>query len=88
MSCIFKIRLKQPAAELYQIALQQIEGFGARYSGDETGGDFILDFMGMRFKGSVQVSGGYIVVCVTDKPLLIPCSVIESSIKSYVEVLL
>ena len=72
-------------AETYQIALREIDRFGATYNGDANGGSFKLEIFGMRFKGHIQVEGKSIVVKLTDKPLLVPCSVIKSSVKAYVD---
>jgi hypothetical protein len=88
MSCNFKIALKRDVNTVYQIAIQEIERFGAKYEGDETGGDFVLNVLGMRFKGFIEVESNIIVVNVTDKPLLVPCSFIESNVKKYVASLL
>ena len=85
MSCNFSLKQKQDIAETYQIALREIERFGATYNGDANGGSFKLEVLGMRFKGNIQVEGNSIVVKLTDKPLLVPCSVIESSVKAYVD---
>ena len=85
MACTLRIKLKHPIDEVYQIALREIERFGATYKGDMNGGSFKLEVLGMQFKGDIQVEGNSIVVNLTDKPLLVPCSVIESSVKAYVE---
>ncbi|MGF7080355.1 hypothetical protein [Mucilaginibacter sp. UYCu711] len=87
MSCKFSIKTKQDIAETYQIALREIERFGASYNGDANGGNFELEVLGMRFKGTIQVKSNIIVVNLTDKPMLVPCSLIESSVKSYVDTL-
>jgi hypothetical protein len=88
MSCNFRIAPKQDINTVYQIALQEIERLGAKFKGDERGGSFELEILGMRFKGIIQVESNIIVVNLTDKPLLVPCSLIESSVKSYVDILL
>jgi hypothetical protein len=85
MSCKFSIKTKQDIAETYQIALREIERFGATYNGDTNGGSFKLEVLGMQFKGHIQVEGNTLIVKLTDKPLLVPCSVIESSVKAYVD---
>ena len=87
MRCNFKIAPKQDINTVYQIALQEIERFWAKYKGDERGGSFELEVLGMRFKGNIQVESNIIVVNLTDKPLLVPCSLIESSVKGYVDTL-
>lgn len=85
MSCKFSIKTKQDIAETYQIAVREIERFGATYNGDANGGSFKLEVVGMVFKGHIQVEGNTIDVTLTGKPLLVPCSVIESSVKTYVD---
>lgn len=87
MSCKFSLKPKQDLEATYRIALREIERFGARYNGDATGGSFELEILGMRFKGLIQVESNIIVVNLTDKPLLVPCSLIESSVKGYVDTL-
>lgn len=88
MSCNFRIAPNQDINTVYKILIHEIIRFGAKYNGDETGGDFTLDVLGMRFKGSVQVESDIIFVNLTDKPLLVPCSFIESNVKKYVNSLL
>ena len=83
MACNFSIISKQNIDQTYQIALREIEQFGAKYEGDATGGSFGVNILGMTFKGIVMVEGTVILVEITDKPLLVPCSFIESSVKSY-----
>ena len=85
MSCKFSIKTKQDIAETYQIALREIKRFGATYIGDANGGHFEIEILGMLFKGNIRVEGNTIVVKLTDKPLLVPCSLIESSVKGYVD---
>lgn len=84
MPCKFRIKPKQNIEETYQIALQEIKSFGVKYIGDHTGGKFDLEILGLRFKGIIQIEGNIILVEIIDKPLLIPCSIIESSTKDYV----
>ena len=83
MACNFKIISKQNIDETYQIALREIEHFGVKYDGDATGGRFGVNILGMTFKEIVKVEGTVILVEITDKPLLVPCSFIESSVKNY-----
>jgi len=83
MACNFSIISKQNIDQTYQIALREIKQFGTKYEGDATGGRFGVDILGMTFKGIVKVEGAVILVEITDKPLLIPCSFIESSLKNY-----
>jgi len=84
MPCNFKIKPKQDMAQTYQIALREIKRLNVQYIGDDEGGKFKLELLGMGFKGKIEVQGNYILVEIIDKPLLIPCSLIESSIKDYV----
>ncbi len=84
MACKFRIKPNQNIEETYQIALREIQRLGAKYVGDDTGGKFDLEIIGMRFKGIVKVLGKIIIVEILDKPLLIPCALIESSTKQYV----
>ncbi len=87
MSCNFKIDPKRDIDTVYQIALQEIERFGAKYNGDEKGGDFVLYLLGMRFKGRIRIEGNIILVELIDKPLLVPCTVIRSAVEKYVATL-
>ena len=84
MPCKFRIRPNQNIAETYEIALSEIKRLGAKYDGDQTGGKFDLEIVGMRFKGKIQVQGNIILIEIVDKPLLNPCALIESSTKQYV----
>lgn len=84
MPCKFRIRPKQEIGDTYHVALREIKRFGAKYDGDETGGRFDLKILGLRFKGIARVEGNVIAVEIKEKPLLIPCSLIETSTKEYV----
>ena len=88
MPCIFKLRPKRNPAEVYEIALGEIRKFGAKYTGDSNGGKFEIEILKMTSKGKVSATDKVIIVEVTEKPLLIPCSLIETSIKNYFSCLL
>lgn len=84
MPCKFRIKPNHNIEDTYAIALQEIIRLGAKYDGDQTGGKFDLTIIGMRFKGIITVQGNMILVEIVDKPLLMPCALIESSTKQYV----
>ena len=85
MSCKFTIKPKIDIKATYQIALKEIKRLGAKYEGDSTGGKFKIEIFGMRFKGLIGVEGDIIMVEITDKPLLMPASLIKTSVKRYVK---
>ncbi|TDG34827.1 hypothetical protein EZJ43_16610 [Pedobacter changchengzhani] len=84
MACSFKIKPKYDIEQIYQIALREIKRFKVDYKGDDKGGNFKLKLFEMVFKGKIGIEGNYIVVQIIEKPFLIPCSLIETSIKKYV----
>ncbi len=84
MSFKFRIKPKHDIETTYQTALREIKRLGAKYKGDATGGEFKIEILGMRFKGNISVKDEIILVEITDKPLLVPSSLIEKSVKRYV----
>lgn len=84
MRCNFLIRPKQDIAEIYEIALKEIKRFNAKYDGDVMGGQFEVEILRLKFKGKVTVEGKVLHVAISDKPLLISCSLIETGVKQYV----
>ena len=55
--------------------------------GDERGGDFVVYVLGMSFKGRIWIEGDIILVELTNKPLLVPCTVIRSAVEKRVATL-
>lgn len=58
---------------------------GGSFEGSTSDGSFHLPTPVGEFKGYYQISGGTILLEVTDKPFFVPCSAIESKLRDYVE---
>jgi len=59
-----------------------IESQNGNFSGDTTSGDFDVTVFANTIKGSYTITGKNLHLTITDKPFLIPCSTIESFLKS------
>lgn len=56
------------------------------WKGDTTKGEFQVTAMGNNVAGSYFVSGETISINISSKPFFLPCSVIETIVKKYIEV--
>ncbi|AWI25890.1 hypothetical protein [Flavobacterium pallidum] len=82
--CQFTISFTQSAAELVATAKKAIEDRGGTFSGDTASGDFKLNNP-IRIKGRYTLSGQNIDIVITDKPMLVPCSMIKNKLQEYLQ---
>ncbi|MEO6187582.1 MAG: hypothetical protein ABIO82_07635 [Ginsengibacter sp.] len=50
--------------------------------GDENSGSFSVSVFGNSIKGSYSIEGNVMNITVSDKPMFVPCSAIESFLRS------
>lgn len=62
---------------------KQITDGGGTFSGDTKAGTFSGSTLVGKVTGKYTVSGKVVTITITDKPLLAPCSTIESKIREY-----
>ncbi len=58
---------------------------GGNFNGDTSAGNFDITIMGNTITGSYNIAGNQINITVDDKPFFVPCSTIESFLKSKLE---
>lgn len=81
-ACNFLIPFRGSASEIYSKVKTAIQGQGGQFNGDDTGGSFDVSVFGNSIKGSYSVAGQDLDITIDSKPFLIPCSTIESFLKS------
>jgi len=81
-ACNFIIPFAGPPNSVLAKAQTAIQSQGGTFTGDETGGNFYVSVMGNTIKGSYTVMGQDLDIVIESKPFLIPCSTIESFLKS------
>ncbi len=81
-ACNFTIPFSGSANQILYKAKSSIQGQGGTLNGDDSLGDFDLSILGSTIRGSYFVTGQSLNIKIESKPFLIPCSTIESFLKS------
>lgn len=81
MSCKFQLPFSEPAESAVQKAKAAVENQNGSFNGDTISGNFELTVFGNFIKGNYTIEGQVLNLEVTDKPLFVPCSMIESFLK-------
>jgi len=82
MSCNFKIPFSGSAEQVLNKAKSTVQSQGGNFSGDTNSGNFDVTVFGNSIQGSYTVAGTELNITITSKPFLLPCSTIESFLKS------
>lgn len=82
MSCNFKVPFSGSAEDVLNKAKNTVKSQGGNFAGDTSAGNFDVTVFGNTIKGSYTVAAAELNISITDKPFLIPCSTIESFLKS------
>ena len=77
-ACNFSVPFTKSATDILDKAKQTIESQNGTFTGDENNGSFDVSVFGNTVKGSYTVQGQNLVIEITEKPFLVPCSMIES----------
>lgn len=83
MACNIKVPFTGAAADIVTKARNAIGGAGGTFNGDDTTGSFGLSTMAGDVAGSYTVNGNTLEVTITDKPMFLPCDMIEAQLKQY-----
>ena len=75
--CSFIIPFSNAADSLLDKARSAIEKQGGIFNGDQSSGNFSVQLMG-TISGVYQINGQEMIVEITEKPMFIGCSQIES----------
>lgn len=77
-ACNFKIPFSIPLSGMVEKARTAVESQGGQFTGDENAGNFSVSIMGNSASGSYKTIGNELHIQIDDKPLFVPCSLIES----------
>jgi hypothetical protein len=80
-ACNFSIPFAKDAEEILAKAKKTVEGQGGTFTGDTNSGDFNVSVFGNSITGNYKVDGQNLNLEITDKPFMVPCSMIESYLK-------
>lgn len=80
-ACNFTIAFTRSATEILDKAKKTVEAQNGNFTGDTTSGNFDVNVFGNTVVGSYTVEGQNLNIEITDKPFLVPCSMIESFLK-------
>ena len=81
--CNFAIPFSGSAAEMLNRAQTAVEQQGGRFSGDAAAGHFSLQVFG-TISGRYTVAGQELHIVIEEKPMMIPCGVIENALKKQI----
>ena len=85
MACEFSIALSGNPEDVLAKAKKTVESQGGNFTGDTNNGEFFVSVFGNKIVGNYTVSGQTLNISITDKPFMIPCSAIESFLKSQLQ---
>lgn len=77
-ACNFDIPFNEPSGIAIEKAKAAIESQNGTFNGNERDGEFEVSIFGNTIKGIYTVTGQVLHLTITQKPLLVPCSMIES----------
>lgn len=75
--CNFSIPFSGDSQQVINKARAAVQGQGGTLSGDDNSGQFQVSVFGSTIAGQYAVVGNELQIQVTDKPFMIPCSIIE-----------
>jgi hypothetical protein len=80
-ACNFTVPFTKDTTEILDKAKKTVESQGGSFTGDTTAGNFNVSVFGNTIVGTYVVVGQSLNIDITDKPFLVPCSMIESFLK-------
>ena len=81
-ACNFSIDFLKSVTEILNKAKTTVESQGGNFTGDESAGNFDVSIFGNTVVGSYVINGQSLNIDISDKPFLVPCSMIENFLKS------
>ena len=81
MSCNFSIPFSKPVDEILAKAKKTVESQSGNFTGDTNSGNFNVSVFGNTVVGAYTVNGNELNIDITEKPFMVPCSMIESFLK-------
>lgn len=80
-ACNFTVPFTRSATEILEKAKKTVEAQNGTFAGDLNAGRFDVSVFGNTVVGTYTVEGQNLNIDITDKPFLVPCSMIESFLK-------
>ena len=80
-TCNFIIPFSGKAEDILQKAKSFVESQSGNFNGDIHAGNFDLSVFGNTIVGSYTTDGNELNLVISDKPFMVPCSLIESMLK-------
>lgn len=81
-ACNFIIPFTGDASIVLDKAKTAVEKQSGHFTGDTVQGKFDVSFFGQEITGSYIVNGNDMNIIIENKPFMVPCSAIESFLKS------
>ena len=81
-ACTFSIPFSGEAEIILKKAKAAVEGQDGNFTGDINSGNLEVTVFSNTIKANYNVSGQSFNLTITDKPFFVPCSTIESFLKS------
>jgi hypothetical protein len=82
MSCNFSVTFTKSAEEILAKAKETVESQEGNFAGNTTKRNFDVTVFGNTIVGTYVVEGQVLNIDITDKPFMVPCSMIESFLTS------
>ncbi len=83
-ACNFSIPISGEPEQVLNKARSAVQSQGGTFNGDTNSGQFHVSVFGNTIAGSYTVAGNEMQVVIDSKPFMIPCSAIESFLKSQI----
>ncbi len=85
MSCNFKVEIPEDknANELIEKGKDAFNQMGGELTGDGEKGNFSIDSPVGKISGEYSISGKNMEVTISEKPMMLPCSLIEGEFRKY-----
>lgn len=83
-ACTFTIPFSGEASAVLAKAKNAVEKQSGQFAGDENAGNFSVSFFGQSIVGNYTVAGTDLNIVIDDKPFMVPCSAIESFLKTQI----
>ena len=81
LECSFKFNIDSSPAEIINNVKTKIESEGGSFTGDQNEGNFHLPTPVGSIEGNYSVSDSELKIDITKKPMMLPCSMIESELE-------
>ncbi len=85
MSCVFTVAVapETDVKELIEKGKKAFANMDGSFNGNEEKGEFYLDTPLGKIAGNYEISGGEMKVELSEKPMMLPCSLVEGEFRKY-----